>query len=334
MKCCIYTITNSAHQHPPTASTRRFAPLKSDEELQRARERAVPKKTKQDTKFCINIWDEWSKHITGTRILPLTEMTNAEMQYRLSQFIGEVRKRDGSVYPPNTLHHIVCGVMRYLRWNGRPDIDFFKDPQFAGFRASLDAEMKLLQSQGEGSKKRQAEVVTEEEENLLWERGYLGDATPQSLLDTMVFYNGLYFALRSCREHRQLQRMPCQIELIEPAGQRAYLRYVEDVLKNHPGGLKGRNITPKVVLHHANTERPECCFVQLFKRYTELCPKDAPHHSFYLRPAQTPSADCWYSRVPLGHNALSKTVARMCKLAGIHGHKTNHSLRATATSRL
>ena len=235
----VHTITNSAHQRPPTASARRFAPLKSDEELQRARERAVPKKTKQDTKFCINIWDEWSKHRTGTRILPLTEVTNAEMQYRLSQFIGEVRKRDGSVYPPNTLHHIVCGVMRYLRWNGRPDIDFFKDPQFAGFRASLDAEMKLLQSQGEGSKKRQAEVVTEEEENLLWERGYLGDATPQSLLDTMVFYNGLYFALRSGREHRQLRRMPCQIELIEPPGQRAYLRYVEDVLKNHPGGLKG-----------------------------------------------------------------------------------------------
>ena len=150
--------------------------------------------------------------------------------------------------------------------------------------------MKLLQSQGDGSNIRQAEVVTEEEENLLWERGYLGDTTPQSLLDTMVFYNGLYFALRSGGEHRQLRRMPCQIELIEPPGQRAYLRYVEDVSKNHPGGLKGRNITPNVALHHANTERPERCFVQLFKRYTELCPKDAPHHS-YLRPAQTPRSD-------------------------------------------
>ena len=94
-------------------------------------------------------------------------MTDAEMQLRLSQFIGEVRKRDGSVYPPNTLHHIVCGLMRHLRWNGRPDIDFFKDPQFAGFVASLDAEMKRLQSLNEGSKKRQAEVLTEEEEDTL-----------------------------------------------------------------------------------------------------------------------------------------------------------------------
>ena len=158
-----------------------FAPPRSDDELQCARKRAVPKKTKRDTKFCINIWEEWSKHreeLTGTHILPLAEMTDAEMQYRLSQFIGKVRKRDGSVYPPNTLHHIICGIMRHLQWNGRPDIDFFKDPQFASFRTSLDAEMKLLQSQGEGSKKGQAEVSTEEEENLFWERGYLGDATP------------------------------------------------------------------------------------------------------------------------------------------------------------
>ena len=224
--------------------------------------------------------------------------------------------------------------MRHLRWNGRPHIDFFKDPEFADFRLTLDAEMKHLQSQGEGSKKKQAEVLTEDEEDMLWEKGYLGDSTPQSLLDTMVFYNGLYFALRSGKEHRQLRRTPCQIQLVEPPNQRAYLKYVEDLSKNHPGGLKGRKITPKIVLHHSNTERPERCFVRLFKRFTELCPKDAPPHAFYLRPAQSPTSTCWYSTVPLGHTTLSNTVARVCKLAGIKGFKTNHSLRATATSRL
>ena len=79
-------------------TTSRFAPPKSREELQHARDRAVLKKTKQDTKFCINIWEEWTKYreeTTGTRILPLVEMTESEMEYRLSQFVGEVRKRDG-----------------------------------------------------------------------------------------------------------------------------------------------------------------------------------------------------------------------------------------------
>jgi hypothetical protein len=50
--------------------------------------------------------------------------------------------------------------------------------------------------------KRQAETLTEDKEDILWEKGLLGDHMPQTLFDTMVFYNGLYFALRSGIEHR------------------------------------------------------------------------------------------------------------------------------------
>ena len=34
------------------------------------------------------------------------------------------------------------------------------------------------------------------------------------------------------------------------------------------------------------------------------------------------------------HNTLTKTITRLCKSAGIEGFKTNHSLRATAATRL
>ena len=49
--------------------------------------------------------------------------------------------------------------------------------------------MKRLQSAGVGSKKRQAEVLTEEDEELLWQKGLLGDATPQTLVD---MHHGLH----------------------------------------------------------------------------------------------------------------------------------------------
>ena len=51
--------------------------------------------------------------------------------------------------------------------------------------------MKRLQSAGIGSKTRQAEVLMEDEE-LLWQKSLLGDAASQTLLDTMVYMNGLY----------------------------------------------------------------------------------------------------------------------------------------------
>ena len=67
-----------------------------------------------------------------------------------------------------------------------------------------------------------------------------------------------------------------------------------------------------------------------------LCPADAPSHAFYLKVLQPSrvSDTCWYSKNPLGHNPLHKTVSRLCSAAGIGGFKTNHSLRATSTSRL
>ena len=167
----------------------------------------------------------------------------------------------------------------------------------------------------------------------MWSKNLLGDKTPQSLLDTVFFYVGLFFALRSGREHRQLRNSPCQIEVIEHSG-RPYLRYTEDISKNHPGGLKGRNIAPKVVIHHANQSEPNRCFLRLFKLYRQLCPPDAPEDAFYLKPASKPTSTCWYSKVPIGRTKLSNTVSRLCKSAGIKGYFTNHSLRATATSRL
>ena len=59
-----------------------------------------------------------------------------------------------------------------------------------------------------------------------------------------------------------------------------------------------------------------------------------PGNAFYLQPLEKPTATCWYSCRPIGHNKLEGTVARLCGLAGIPGHRTNHSLRATTATRL
>ena len=150
--------------------------------------------------------------------------------------------------------------MRYLRTEGQPQINFFSDGSFSHFREVLDSEMKRLRGQGLGSKKRQAEPLTQEEEQLLWEKGQLGQHSGQALLNTMLYMCGTYFALRSGQEHRALRHSPSQIELIEKPCQRAFLKYTEDVSKNHQGGLKSRKCKTKVVIHHENVQR---CFVNL-----------------------------------------------------------------------
>ena len=82
------------------------------------------------------------------------------------------------------------GLVRYTRCSGRY-IDVLKDLEFHDIRATLDSEMKRLQSKGVGSSKRQAEVITVEEEETLWRNGFLGKSNPQVLLDTIIYYCGL-----------------------------------------------------------------------------------------------------------------------------------------------
>ena len=115
----------------------------------------------------------------------------------------EVRKVDGTEYVPNTLYHIICGLMCHLRSCGDVGIDFFKNDVFTNFRLTLDGEMKRLASKGLGTSGKKAECIGREEE-LLWTNGILGDHSPSALLNTVFFMNGVYFALRSGKEHRQL----------------------------------------------------------------------------------------------------------------------------------
>ena len=112
-----------------------------------------------------------------------------------------LRKRNGEEYPPNTLLHILFGLSRHFRTTGNPTIDF-KDAQFAELWVTVDAEMRRIQKKGVGSKKRQAEPITESEEDQLWEKGELEDHIPQTLLNTVVYMVGLYFIIRQLLELR------------------------------------------------------------------------------------------------------------------------------------
>ena len=119
---------------------------------------------------------------------------------------------------------------------------------------------------------------------------------------------------------------------MEKSGERPYLKYVEDISKNRPGGIKGRKIKPKVVYHHANTTRSERLCVCTRNTCSSAQAVLSPMHFIYSQ--KKPTATCWFINKPAGHNTLQNTVSRLCNLAGLQGFYTNNSLRATAATRL
>ena len=79
----------------------------------------------------------------------------------------------------------------------------------------------------------------------------------------MVYMAGLYFVLRSGEEHRRLRFS--SVQLVKKPGFVPYLLHTESVSKNNPGGLKHRKVESKQVTHYANRERPERCFVEMYR---------------------------------------------------------------------
>ena len=86
----------------------------------------------------MRLWNKWKAHrnAVGTaEIIPddITKVSTETLQYWMCQYVLEVRRKDGSVYPANTLHHLCCGVMCHLWESGWHQIDIFKDPTFSKF---------------------------------------------------------------------------------------------------------------------------------------------------------------------------------------------------------
>ena len=325
-----------------TTSTSRFGAPVTGDSIDRLVTSGIPEKSKRTTQWAMNVWREWAvfrlslsmhgEEATHELRDDFLSMCATDQSFWLCRFVCEAAKKDSNPYPPNTLYQICCGLMRALNWHLRgmnqQEVNFFTDSIFSCFKAVLDSRMKELQSSGK-YQVRKAEPISCEQENMLWEKGLLGDDSPQVLLDSLVYYVGLYFALRSGQEHRRLRHHPSQIRLVEKPGATACLMYEEDVSKTNQGGLQHRKCDRKQVVHYANTDNPQRCLIRLYKLYQTTCPGDRPDGAFYLKPLPKPKGSVWYSKQAVGHNTLTSTVRRLCAAAGIEGFFTNHSLRAT-----
>ena len=320
-----------------------FAEPISDQQPEERAYEQVPEGTKNRNKWAVNSYNSWAFDRTlltdesafcpfPRQFNDLISVPKRLIDYWISKFIYEIRKKRGERYPRNTLVSITAGINSSFQEN-QLEVNLFKDSDFCHFQSVLDMACKESASSGIGCHRRQAEVITHDEEELLWSSGVLGEGNPQTF-DTLLYLNGLHFALRSGKEHRTF--LVSQIAIIHPSESQPYytLSYSENVSNTNNGGLKYRKVEPKVVNHvdKYSVTNPSRSHTLLLMKYLQKR-NDIQSDIFYLTPISNPISS-WYKNLPIGHNVLGKTVGRLCKKAGIQGHKTNHSLRATCATRL
>ena len=327
------------------ASGRFAAPFDDNSEGQRRLLR-VPIKTKQATAWGISAWTDWAsaRGASGSSSISdsssnraevttdLLEMSVEDFAYWLGKFVLEVRKQDGSEYPPKTLYGLVCCFKRHFEENNVFDVNPLNtnDSRFGGFRQTLDAEMQRLHRKGLGTTKKQAEPITPDEETILWTSGQLGCHSAHALLNTVYFYNGKVFGLRSNDEHHQLQCEQYSKHTDEHG--KVYLQFAEFGSKTNQGGLKHMKLVNKTVRQYEQPDDPDHCIVHIFDRYLSLLPSRDAH--FYFRPLPNLKGVPRFAKQAVGRNRLSKLIPDMCKAAGIEGYKTGHSAKVTCATTL
>ena len=106
-------------------TSERFLPPVSEQQLRERVRQRVPRGTAKANSWAFNVWREWASHRNSLvetqqdRHFPvpvdLVAFSNEALDYWLSLFVMEVRRRDRSAYPPNSLFQIVAGLQRFLR---------------------------------------------------------------------------------------------------------------------------------------------------------------------------------------------------------------------------
>ena len=170
----------------------RFSEFVSDDELATLSKGLIPANTSRNTKWALKTFEEWrnARNLNFPQDpVPETLLTctdPAVLSVNLSRFSVEARKSSGELYPPSSIHQLLCGVLRHMR-ELNPHCPNFLDKKDASFRQlhhTLDVHFHKLHSDGIGRKVKQTQNT---EEKRLWESGVVGDDDPK-LLQNAVFY--------------------------------------------------------------------------------------------------------------------------------------------------
>lgn len=157
-------------------------------------------------------------------------MSKEELVYLLPRFLSEVKKMNGEDYPGKTLYELLLSIQMHMETVGG-SFKLIDDPEFIKVKNTLDTLMKQRASLGIGTTVKKAEVISKEEEDILWNTGVLGSETPAQLLDTLVYLLGLHFALGAGKvtgsyvgSIRNYRLEPIQMDLNFCGTQRTYLK--------------------------------------------------------------------------------------------------------------
>lgn len=267
----------------------------------------------------------------------LEEWDKEDWDYVMQNFLIELRRPNGDMYPPATIKGFVTCIQFKLQNFFNKNWSFLTDAGFIRTHQCIDAAMKLSAKEGFHVAPKRARTISLDEEEQLWTEGKFGMSNPKQLVETLLYHLGLHLSLRACGEHRDLvYGERSQLQLVSDVNGE-FLLYTERMSKNAQVGVRKAHVEPKItrIYPHGNKER---CVIEMYKRYISHRPESfggKGHEAFYLTPLKTVTSGIWYRCQPMGVHTIETVVKRLLgPTVDPTVRVTNSSLRRTSKTRL
>ena len=165
--------------------------------------------SKKKIKWCVGMYHQWRANrlldpyvpiqIKRVNLDSLFTFSSGDLEYALCRFIREVKKVDGTDFPPNTVRELMIMIQMYLHENS-VNWKLLDGDQFLNLRNAVDNTMKEHTAIGLGVRCLSS-VISLDNENRMFDLGILGEDTPIKLLETIIYMLGLHSALRGGVKH-------------------------------------------------------------------------------------------------------------------------------------
>ena len=177
---CVTTTPSLVLEQEVHSTARKFnLPLSADD-LESLSHKNFAPETMKKVRWATKMFREWRMYRKSQGLeeilCGLDEKSTISPQsliFALVRFITEVKKVDGSEFPPRTLYDIIVCVQFHLECIGL-NWKIINDKSFSDVKLTLDNVMKLHTAQGYGKGVRKAQVLSTFDEDYLWSLGLLG----------------------------------------------------------------------------------------------------------------------------------------------------------------
>ena len=190
----------------------------TETELEEKIKDSVPDGTRKKVRWALNILKEWQNETLNdeSRLHMYGDMETSPaltINNELKHFICEIRKKNGSRYPPKTLYDLIVMLNYYLTKEVRRDLNIMKDKEFLETRMALNAAMSESADTSLVAGSNASEPIPNDEEDLLFESGILGTSTPKHILNTAIYLLAVHTSVRGSRTQEFKSRRELSISV-------------------------------------------------------------------------------------------------------------------------